>query len=175
MSTALLIIDFQSTVFDNPAAFECDAVMTRIAALIAAARAVGAPVLYVQHGENDGDWQVGSDGWQFPAAIAPQDGEYISPKSICDAFEYSTLAAQLTNLKIDELVVCGYATEFCIDTNVRRAASMGIAVVIAADAHTTRDRRHMRAKQIIAHHNWIWRNFGGIELRDSAAIVFGRD
>ncbi|MNL42777.1 Isochorismatase family protein [compost metagenome] len=50
-------------------------------------------------------------------------------------------------------MVCGYATEFCVDTTVRRAAGLGMPVTLAADAHTTHDKPHASGARIRAHHN----------------------
>jgi nicotinamidase-related amidase len=52
-----------------------------------------------------------------------------------------------------EVVICGYASEFCVDTTTRRAAALGYRVVLAADAHTTHDKPHATASQIRDHHN----------------------
>ena len=56
------------------------------------------------------------------------------------------------------LFVCGFATEFCVDTTVRAAASRGMDIVVLSDAHTTSNRPHLDAESIIAHHNWVWSN-----------------
>ncbi|MTJ82415.1 MAG: isochorismatase family protein [Telmatospirillum sp.] len=172
MTSALLIIDFQQTVFDLPAAYQADEILGRIAMLIRKARAAAAEVIYVQHGEEDGPWRKGSVGWQFPAAIAPVPGDLVSPKSRCDAFEGTGLWQHLHDRRIGRLVVCGYATEFCVDTNVRRAATMGLDTVVVTDAHTTRDRPHLPAAAINRHHQWIWENFGGITLCPGDAVRF---
>ena len=52
-----------------------------------------------------------------------------------------------------QLALAGYASEFCIDTTVRRAAGLGLAVTLASDAHTTHDKTHASAATISAHHN----------------------
>jgi nicotinamidase-related amidase len=175
MRTALIVIDFQNAVFQAPAAHQADVVMGRIGKLIAAARAASTPVIYVQHGEAGCEWETGSEGWHFPAQIAPQAGDFVSAKSQCDAFFGTGLRAHLVEKGIERVVICGYATEFCIDTNVRHAASSGLAVVVAADAQTTRDRPHLDAPRIIEHHNATWRQFGGIELVDSGDVRFGAE
>lgn len=172
MSTALIVIDFQNAVFVEPAAHQAGAVLERIRGLIAAARAAGAPVVYVQHAEPGCEWEEGTDSWRFPPAIAPQPGDFVSAKSQCDAFFGTRLRAWLNERAIAHVVICGYATEFCIDTNVRHAASSGLAVTVAADAHTTRDRPHLDAARIIEHHQAIWRGFGGIRLTDSGDVRF---
>ena len=170
--SALLVIDFQNAVFQSPPAWKAEQVMERIRQLIASARASATPVIYVQHAEAGCEWEEGGEGWHFPAPIAPQAGDFVSAKSQCDAFFGTGLQAHLREQGIERVVICGFATEFCIDTNVRHAASSGLVVVVAADAHTTRDRTHLDAERIVAHHNATWRQFGGIDLVDSAALRF---
>ena len=55
-----------------------------------------------------------------------------------------------------ELVIVGCATDFCVDTTVRSAAARGYQVIVPSDGHTTRDRPHLSAQQVIAHHNYMW-------------------
>ncbi|MCP4694589.1 MAG: isochorismatase family protein, partial [Desulfobacterales bacterium] len=55
--------------------------------------------------------------------------------------------------------VTGCATDFCVDTTVRSAASKDYEMVVVSDAHTTGDRPHLGAEAIIEHHNWVWENF----------------
>lgn len=172
MHTALIVIDFQNAVFIEPAAHQAQLVLERIRRLIAAARASGTPVVYVQHAEAGCEWEEGTDSWHFPQEIAPQPGDFVSAKSQCDAFFGTGLRAYLNEQAIQHVVICGYATEFCIDTNVRHAASSGLAVTVVADAHTTRDRAHLEAARIIEHHQAIWQGFGGIQLVDSDAVRF---
>jgi len=50
-------------------------------------------------------------------------------------------------------VVCGYASEFCVDTTVRSAAAKGYEITLAADAHTTHDKPHATGLQIRTHEN----------------------
>ncbi|MEC5160472.1 MULTISPECIES: isochorismatase family protein [unclassified Janthinobacterium] len=179
MQSALVVIDYQNAVFAAPPAYQCELVLGRIAGLIERARANAVPVIYVQHQVDGCEWQAGSPGWEFPAAIAPRPGEHVSPKNACDAFINGALERHLRQQGIEQVYVCGFATEFCIDTNVRRLASLGLATVVVADAHTTRNRPHMKAAQIIEHHNWVWSDFSSpgvsLALRDSAAVDFRAD
>ena len=52
----------------------------------------------------------------------------------------------------------GCATDFCVDTTVRAAASRDYEVVVVEDGHTTADRPHVDAVSVIRHHNWLWQN-----------------
>lgn len=172
MKSALLVIDFQNAIFTDPPAYQGMVVLDRIHSLINRARAAGLAIVYVQHDEPGTDWQKASDTWKFPDAIAPRLGDFVSPKNIPDAFEGTALQAHLTEQGIGRVYVCGYATEFCIDTNVRRAASGKLDTVVISDAHTTRDRPHLGAAKIIEHHNWVWSEFGAIRLMPSDAVDF---
>ena len=159
MTPALMIIDYQNAIFSHPPAFDADAVLERIRRMIGKARNAAVPVVYVQHNEAGTPWEAGSASWRFPDAIAPQPGDLVSAKQSCDAFRDTGLQAQLAERSIGKIFVCGYATEFCIDTSVRRAASLGLETIVVADAHTTRNRPHLDARQIIEHHLWIWKEF----------------
>lgn len=176
MKSALLVIDFQNTIFMPPVAFQADLILDRIRQLIEKARVCDVPVVYVQHQEHGSVWQAGSKSWEFPTAIAPQPCDYVSSKNICDAFWNTNLEQHLTEQGINKLFVCGYATEFCIDTNVRHAVSLGFQTVVVQDAHTTRNRPHPDAQKIIEHHNWIWSEFSSpgnaLQLCLSDAVEF---
>ena len=172
MQSALLIIDFQNAIFTPPAAWQAELVLERIQKLIARARQAGMPVVYVQHDEVDTVWEHGSQTWQFPVAIAPLPGDFVSPKQHSSAFQNSHFQANLAERGIHKIFVCGYATEFCLDSNIRQAASLNIETVVVADAHTTRNRPHMEAPKIIEHHNWIWSEIGQITLMNADDLPF---
>ncbi|MFZ6760384.1 cysteine hydrolase family protein [Undibacterium sp. Ji50W] len=172
MSSALLIIDFQNAIFNDPPAHQADLVLARINNLISRARQAGMPVVYVQHDEADSPWEKDSATWQFPPAIAPQPGDFVSAKQHSSAFQQSRFQAALAERGITEVFVCGYATEFCIDTNVRQAAALGIKTVVIADAHTTGQRPHLDAPTIIQHHNWVWSCMGQIQVTPHEQLPF---
>lgn len=172
MSSALLIIDFQNAIFTDPPAYQGELVLERIRGLIAKARAAGMPVVYVQHDEAGTIWERGSATWQFPAAIAPEPGDYVSAKQHSSAFQQSDFQAGLARRGVDAVYVCGYASEFCLDTNIRQAAALGIATTVIADAHTTRQRPHLDAPAIIGHHNWVWSEMGQIRVIPAAELPF---
>ncbi|MEJ6005141.1 cysteine hydrolase family protein [Paucibacter sp. AS339] len=152
--TALLIIDVQRGLFDaEPRPFEADVVVQRINALADRARAAGAPVVFIQHEREASALQHGSEGWQLERGlkVLPQDS--VSRKTTPDSFLRTDLQELLQGQQVRHVVICGYASEFCVDTTTRRAAALGFAVTLAADAHTTHDKDHATAAQIRAHHN----------------------
>jgi len=82
-----------------------------------------------------------------------EPGDYRIRKSTPDSFLRTQLGELLSTLKVTRLIVCGYASEGCVDTTIRRAVALGYEVTIAGDAHTTDDKPYLSAEQIREHHN----------------------
>lgn len=80
-------------------------------------------------------------------------------KTACDAFLGTTLEAQLARHGIRDLVITGCATDYCVDTTIRTALGRSYRTTVPRDGHTTADRPHLTAAQIIAHHNAVWSDF----------------
>ena len=165
--TALVIIDVQKAILRNPANPRqqetdraLDATVQRIAALLQSARASRTPVILVQHDGPPGHrLESGTEGWNLRNEIAPLPNELVFHKRACDAFFETGLEAELVRLEIRRLVIAGCMTQYCVDTTVRRAVSLGYDVVLAADGHMTEDSGGLRFEQIIAHHNGLLNGF----------------
>lgn len=155
---ALVIIDVQNGLLtdDNPVRAQ-EALLSNIQRLLAAARRAGTPVLFVQ---DDDVGEVGSSAWEIPDAIRPEPGEPRVRKKACDSFHETELDARLRERGVDHLIIAGCKTEFCIDTSVRRAVTLGYGVTLVADAHGTSDSPELPAPAIIAHHNRLLDGFG---------------
>jgi nicotinamidase-related amidase len=152
MASALLVIDVQQALFEpHPRPGAAPEVLARINALSARARAAGVPVVFIQH--EDAEMIRDTPGWALAQELDVRDGDIRVRKSTPDSFHRTGLADMLGEHGIDHVVVCGYATEFCVDTTVRRAASLGYGVTLAADGHTTHDKPHADADRIRTHHN----------------------
>ena len=176
MTTALLIVDVQRALFESvPAPFDAQAVVQRLQTLSMQARAAGVPVVWVRHG-NASNLVHGAPGWQLVPALGAQPEDLYVDKTTPDAFAHTSLQALLQERQVQQLVVGGYASEFCVDTTVRRAAGLGYAVALLADAHTTHDKPHASGAWIRQHHSAslsAMRSFGRpITALDSAAVVW---
>ncbi len=154
MKSALLVIDVQAALFDsNPPPADGAAVIARINALAERARAARVPVVYIQHERDGTPLAHGSPGWALAPGLQPAEADVRVRKSTPDSFLNTRLEPLLQELDIQHLVICGYASEFCVDTTTRRALGLGYAVTLAADAHTTHDKPHASGEQIRAHEN----------------------
>jgi len=175
-NSALHVIDIQCGWYcATPGPHDAAGTLARINDLIDRARAAGRPILFVQHAETP-EYEPGTPGWELHPGLHRRPGDPVVAKTTCDAFHRTELAAELRRRGIGTLVVCGAATEFCVDTTIRRAVSEGFHVIVAADAHTTKGRPVLSATQIIAHHNWIWAELSAPQppiVIPAAEIVFG--
>jgi nicotinamidase-related amidase len=165
--TALLIIDLQKGILQGLGGKRqkehdesLDAMARRVSGLLARARAAGIPVVFVQHSGDPGHrLEPKSEGWQLREEIAPMPEELIIHKRACDSFFETPLEFDLLRLRLRKLVIAGCMTQYCVDTTVRRAVSLGYDVVLAADGHTTADSGGLSFEQIIAHHNALLDGF----------------
>jgi nicotinamidase-related amidase len=147
---ALMVIDVQLGMFKGPQPRDGEAVVARIADLLRRARKAGAPVFFVQ----------------------PVAGESVTVKTYCNAFQETDLDLKLRANGINNIVICGMQTEYCIDTTVRAAFERGYGLTVVSDAHTTFDGKVLPADKIIAqaHHIWDGRF---AKLKKAAEIKFG--
>lgn len=155
--TALLIVDVQLGMFDDSApVYNGDVLLTTIADLISEARMVVIPIIHVQHnGGKDHLLRPDGLGWPIHPAIEPTNNELVIHKHHPDSFQETNLQHGLEVQGIRHLIVAGIQTEYCIDTTCRRAYSLGYEVTLLQDAHSTWDTEHLKASQIIAHHNQV--------------------
>ena len=153
---ALLIVDMQVGCFaGEPPRFDPEGTVQRINALAAATRAEGV-VVFIQHTAAEDGFTRGSEAWQLLPTLDIRPEDIVMEKAACDSFLETGLDAMLTERGVSEVIIVGCATDFCVDTTIRSAASHGYSVVVAKDGHTTRDRPHLSAQGVITHHNYIW-------------------
>ena len=177
---AFLVIDVQEAMFgpgQQAPVYRPDETVANIAALIDKARSAGARVIYIQHHDQvDPALRPGRPGFAIRAAIAPEPGETVIVKRICDTFTGTNLEQVLREVGIQRLVTCGIQSDFCVDAATRGAMNRGFGVTLAADAHTTWDNGILTAEQIIAHVNATLPNMSGpgprIEVKQTAEIDF---
>jgi nicotinamidase-related amidase len=153
MAQALLVVDLQHGLFAQTPAHDIDGVIGRINALAQRARSAGAPVFLIQHAAPGSPLAHGSPGWQLDARLETGADDIRIGKTTSAPYPSSDLEVQLRQRGVQEVVIAGYASEFCIDSTVRWSAALGFAVTLVADAHTTHDKAHLPAAAIVAHHN----------------------
>ncbi len=142
-NTALLVVDMQAG-FDDAAwgARNNPALEANIAALLAAWRESGAPVIHVHHDspEPSGRLRSGTPGNVPKREAAPNAGEPIYRKRVNSAFVGTTLERDLRARGIASLVIVGLTTNHCISTTARFAGNLGFRTFVVSDGTATFDR-----------------------------------
>jgi len=142
---ALVVIDLQNDYFPDGRfpLWNSDAVLNATLAAIAGARQRGIPVILVQHVADAGKglapfFNAGTPGVEVHPAIraAAPEAELVV-KTAADAFLDTTLAATLTRLGIDELLLCGMMTQNCVTHTALSRAAEPYAIKVLGDCCTT--------------------------------------
>ena len=171
-NTALVVVDVQNGVVAN--AYERDAVVATIAALVERARAQRTPVIWVQH--SSGELPSGAEVWEFVPELQQRTGEPVVPKRYGDSFEDTSLEAELAARGVGRVVVVGAQTDACIRATLHGAFVRGYDTVLVSDAHTTEDFSEYGlppADKVIAHTNMYWTWQAG--LGRTATVVLAAD
>lgn len=154
MTKAVIVIDVQRAFFEQePLPANAEEVIDNINRVTTAARAASAPVIFVYHERPQSGLYADSDKWQLQQDLVTETGDLRVRKTTPDAFLDTDLQSQLKDIGADQLVICGFASESCVDTTTRRAAGLGYRVELVTDAHTTHDKAHATGEQISLHHS----------------------
>jgi maleamate amidohydrolase len=125
----------------GPASWEA---MPRIGRLVQLFRDRGLPIVYTagdpavgkyagRTTKSKGDANPPARFNEFPAEVAPRDGEWVLYKSKASAFFHTPLTAHLIRERIDSLVVCGVSTSGCVRASVVDAHSNGFTTFVVDD------------------------------------------
>ncbi len=138
METAtLMIIDVQVGL-DDPAQGERNNpdAERNIAALLAAWRHHGLPIVHVQHDSHEPESKLRPElpGNAIKPEAQPRHDEPVVRKHTNSAFVGTALEHELRRRGIERLVVAGLTTDHCVSATVRSAADHGFDVTLVTDA-----------------------------------------
>lgn len=161
MKQALIVIDMQEVFFNSPEndLYEKERVLKNINCLIDQAHDQVVPVIFIQHTSQDPDDELfeGTPGWQLHQNLNRSESDPVIRKTSWDAFYRTDLLNYLQKNKIDRLTFAGAQTEFCLDTTIRAAYSLGLQHNrLFRHTHSTLDSSVLKAQEIIAHHESVW-------------------
>ena len=174
---ALLIIDMQKVSFTpQTPRFDADGVIYRINKLSAMFREKGDAVIFIQHdGTRDGFCIPNTEEWEILSSLEIKADDIIISKTANDSFYNTSLKKDLNKLGVENIVITGCATDFCVDSTVNSALTNDFNITVISDGHTTADRSNISAKQLIEHYNWVWQDMthtkGKIEVIDFESYI----
>jgi nicotinamidase-related amidase len=168
-SKALLVIDVQNALCHGKGAtYNALGVIDNINLVASRARQAGAPIIFVQHDTEADALRYQSEGWQLPKELESSAADIYVRKKASDSFKKTDLKDHLDRLDIQELIICGMQSEFCVDSTLRCALSLGYTVTVIANGHTTVDNDIIPASTISKHHNCTWENITSYNSRAAA-------
>ncbi len=154
MKSAVLVVDVQKGLFDEaPRPYMADETLQVINEIIDQARKKEMPIIFIQHETPEGPLMYGTKGWEIESKLTFLEEDIMVRKTTPDSFFRTDLQDKLSKMGIENLIICGYATEYCVDTTIRRSAALGYSVQIVANGHTTHDKDHATGELIREHHN----------------------
>jgi nicotinamidase-related amidase len=146
----LLIIDVQQAI-DHPSwgVRNTPALEANIAALLAAWRCVGRPIIHIRHHSREpgSTYRPGQAGAEFKPAAMPLPGETVITKHSNSAFIGTDLEARLRRDGRQTVVVTGVITNNSVEATARMAGNLGFDTVVVADATATFGRADYNGKQ----------------------------
>jgi nicotinamidase-related amidase len=159
---ALLVIDMQKGSFTTKTPrFDTNGVVKRINELAELFRELNHSVFYIQHdgtGTGTGEFEKNASDWENLDDLIVESTDVRIDKYVNDVFYKSELHSKLKELNVTELFITGCATDFCVESTIQSALTKDYNITVVEDGHTTGERPHLRAEQVIEHYNWVWQN-----------------
>lgn len=148
---ALIVIDMVEAYLQpgSPLYAGIEDAVASAARLAAVARQCGAPVIFTnveyQPGGADGGvffrkvpalkvFEKGSPLGAFPPQLSPEDGDFVITKRYASAFFATHLAATLTSLGVDTLLIAGVSTSGCVRATALDTCQSGFLPFVVRDA-----------------------------------------
>ena len=110
------------------------------------------------------------DAYEIFPAFAPEDGDPVIRKERASAFAGTPLAAVLTELDVNGLLVCGESTSGCVRASVVDAFSAGYHVTIVEECVFDRSELSHKVNLFDMHHKYA----DVMTLDEVTALLEGR-
>jgi len=130
---ALLIVDVQRGVMERT--INNDTVLKNINLLIGKARGSSQPVIWVQHASEN--LVRGSARWEIVGELNRESEDILIEKEYNSSFEETTLEGILRDRGINEIILTGAQTNWCIRATAYGALERGFNLTLIRDGHTT--------------------------------------
>lgn len=137
---ALVLVDCQNTYREGVMRLDgVEPALEEARKLLDRARALGRPVIHIQHDAGEGSpYDIRSPIGQIALPVAPQSGEAVVVKHYPNAFVGTDLEAKLRTAGLQQVVLAGFMTHMCINSTARGAFNLGFAPTVVSRATATR-------------------------------------
>jgi nicotinamidase-related amidase len=134
-----MIADFVTGKFGSK---EAQSIVPAIKALLARARELNIPVIYLKdaHEKEDIELKIwgehamkGTPGSEIIQQLSPVEGDIVVEKRFYSGFINTKLEEILRNLKVKELILVGVSTDICVQNNAAEAFFRGYSITVPRD------------------------------------------
>ncbi|OFX89943.1 MAG: isochorismatase [Bacteroidetes bacterium GWF2_33_16] len=155
---AILVIDMQKISFTpKTPRFDTEGVVKRINLLTEFFRKNGDKVIFIQHdGAKQNECLPGTEEWEILDPLNVLKEDCIISKTANDSFYNSKLDEFLIASEVNDIVITGCATDFCVDSTIKSALTRNYNITVISNGHTTASRHGISAQMVIDLYNWIW-------------------
>ena len=140
--------------------FNTRKVIDNIKKLIKLSRKNNIEIVYIRHEEEVGTpFDKNTKGWEIYHEVKPTDDEVIFDKKFNSAFLKTGLKAYLDSKSIENIILVGLRTEYCVDATCKSAFDLGYNIIIPKETNTTFGNEYMSGKNVYKFFNFdIWNN-----------------
>lgn len=157
--TVLLIVDAQNILIKSRP-YNMRDMIDNIKRLIKSARKNNIEIVYVRHEDEPGTYfEKNTEGWEIYHELKPIDGETIFDKKLNSAFLKTGLKEYLDSKNIENIILVGLRTEYCIDATCKSAFDLGYNIIIPEETNSTFGNEYLSGKNVYKFYNFnIWNN-----------------
>lgn len=150
MTTALLLIDVQNSMFNGESAvYQSDVMLKRILALEKYALEKQLPIFYLQHsGDVGSPEEKNTETWKLNPSLLLKGP--VVEKTELNAFALTEIDQLLQKNNVNSLIIAGMQSDYCIFANSMAASQLGYDITLVSDAHSTCDSSTENAATIIS-------------------------
>lgn len=158
---ALLAIDVMNGIFNLPLPLYKEKMfLENLVKIISKAHEKKVLVIFLMHqGEKGSPFERGTRGQELHPLLDKRDGDIIIEKRHSDSFRDTDLEKMLKEFEINELYICGFCTEGCVDETLRAANRKNFNVTLITDCHTTTDNQVLTGEKTVEYHNLLSERF----------------
>lgn len=144
---ALIVIDIQNDYFKGGknCLFNTEEVAKRAKKVIDKFREKKLPIIHIQHlaSKESAFFNRGTVGAEINEIVKPINGEKTITKGKPSSFLNTELDDYLKKLKINDIVLVGMMSHYCVDSTARSGKELGYSVTVIEDCCTTMNVEYM--------------------------------
>jgi len=142
----LLVVDVQVGVMQD--LWDSQRIIKNIYNAVELARSRDVPVVWVQHGHDEKDFEKPEA--QIVPDLVPAPDEFRIYKHFNSSFEETQLEETLNRLGVAHIILAGASTNWCIRATAYAALERGYDLTLLEDAHTTESMDYEDGGEIAA-------------------------